>query len=714
MAFNPDSPLTGTLDDEDLLGRDKFCSKLANQICLPPNSPGLVLSLEGSWGSGKTSAINRISHHLENISVNERPIIAHFNPWMVGSLNALVQEFFIQITSAIGLSPHSAQAKNISEALISYSRLFSFAKWIPGAEPYATVLESLLKGASDATKATGELTSLNVAEQKKRISDSIVALGKPFVIFIDDLDRLPPEEVFAMVRLVKAVSDFPQMAYVLAFDPAYIEKALERFGIESGRGYLDKIVQVRTTLPRIGMVQIGKVVDREIDSIKIDESLGIFSDEQKRLAELYHESIKFLMRTPRDVYRVFNRLRLIYPRTKAEVGIADLFALEAIAITAPKLYDHIFSNPQAYVGPLEDEMALLKKPEEVVEQLKPQRETALNECPVVLQTFLADLLDRIFPLTKEGLAFDETRPPRTSGRIACPDNLVIALSGGLPPSEVSLSQVRTFLNETEKRLGIISEVGNTEQLGDFLDLVKHVIRGNDVPDLEGFIEALSHISRLEATKEIERQRITNFLKVGVSKQIFWIIRKVFQGIDKETAKTLIQKIISSPENVSLSVELLYFLCRQHGTFKVEQKESEEDWLVTADELNELVSVWNDSTLQSFLSGSVFDSTEAGQAFYLLKRLNPQFVRQIFQKNLGNPDSFDLLVRTFGSGAWNSEKGYYANISEADLKDLGDSNEIRQVAKNRLEDEKLPSDLKAIYSSILSGEKHYFTDFEMNT
>ncbi len=714
MLFNPDSPLTGITDDEDLLGRDKFCSQLANQICLTSNSPGLVLSLEGPWGSGKTSTINRISHHLRKIPDDERPIIAHFNPWMVGSLNALVQEFFIQITSSIGLSPHASQAKKISEALISYSRLFSFAKWIPGAEPYATALESLFKGASDATKAAGDLTTLNVAEQKKRISDSIVELAKPFVIFIDDLDRLPPEEVFAMIRLVKAVSDFPQMAYVLAFDPAYIEKAFEKFGIESGREYLDKIVQVRTTLPRIGMAQIGKIVDREIDSIKIDDSLSTFFEEQKRLSDLYHNSIKFLLRTPRDVYRVFNRLRLLYPLTKTEVGIADLFAIESIAITAPKLYDHIYSNPQAYVGPLEVETALFKKPEEVVEQLKPQRETVLSECTVVLQATLLELLGRIFPLTEKGLPIDEKQPPRTSGRIACPENLVIALSGGLPTSEVSLSQVWSFLRHPEKRMTVVNEVGNLEQLGDFLGLVTHVIEENDVPDLEGFIDILSHISKLEVTREIKRRSIGDLLKRPISLQIFWIIRKILKKSGKADAKKLIHKIIGSPETLSLSVDLLHFLCQQQGMFTEDRKESQEDWLVSATELKELIKIWNKNTLQSFLSGTAFNSTEASQTFYLLDRLNHQHVRKIVQKNLHSHVSADHLVKTLWGVSWDSGKGCYAKFTESDLNELGDTKAFQDVAKQRLKDDDLPSDLKAIYSSILSGEKKYFSDFETTT
>jgi hypothetical protein len=53
LEFNTDSPLTGD-ESEDLLERREFCNRLADRIVLPKGSPGLVVSIEGPWGS-KTS-----------------------------------------------------------------------------------------------------------------------------------------------------------------------------------------------------------------------------------------------------------------------------------------------------------------------------------------------------------------------------------------------------------------------------------------------------------------------------------------------------------------------------------------------------------------------------------------------------------------------------------------------------------------------------------
>ena len=330
QRFNPDAPLTA--DAPDLLGRREFCSCIADQICIPHGKPGLTFSIEGPWGFGKTSALNLIAQHLEKSS---QPIIVHFNPWMIGSVEALAQEFFVQMASAIGLSPHAETAKKLTASLTSYSSLFSVAKVIPGFEPWASLIAKGLELSSEGTKALTDLTELNIAKQKKRVSEGILELGKPIVVFIDDMDRLMPKEVFAVIRLIKAISDFPQVTYVLAFDPPYIEAALKKSGVSNGRSYLDKIVQVRIPLPPIGRKQIAQIVNTEISKLDLEEAFQYFPEEREHIQHLYQSFLKFLLRTPRDVYRVFNRLHLLYLSVKKEIGISDLLALETIAITAP-------------------------------------------------------------------------------------------------------------------------------------------------------------------------------------------------------------------------------------------------------------------------------------------------------------------------------------------------------------------------------------------
>ena len=590
MEFNPDSPLSESNDSEDLLDRAAFCGRIAERILLSKGSAGLVVSIEGPWGFGKTSAINLISKELRSLPVENRPVIVNFNPWMVGSLDALVHEFFLQVSSSINLPEYANKTAKLGKALGAYSRLFSLAKLIPGGEPFASFIEKLLGGASDALKGAAELSDLNIAKQKKRVSDAIIDFGKPFVVFIDDLDRLPPNEVFAMIRLVKAVSDFSQVAYVMAFDPTYIERALENAGIVPGRSYLDKIIQVRVSLPHISPSQLGKIIEKEFKELGIDNLLDLFPDENTRLKELYHYHIKFLLRTPRDIYRVFNRLRIILPGIKNEVGFADLFALETIAITSPKMYDHIRKVPEAYVGPLDKKISFLKKAKEIVKNYENERELILQSCAPELRELLSGLMMKLFPLTHKGFSFDEDRQSRISGRIACHENLIIALSGDLLASKVSISVIRSFIETPGERKKILKEVDTVDKFEDFLDLLNIQLQNAKIFDEKNFVDVLSIISESQVGKELDQIRRGDFFNAEISLQIFWILRTLLEKIDKEKSKYIIKKIIYSNKHLALSVRLIRFLCNQQGRFKKDKQVAKDEWLVHSSELNELITV----------------------------------------------------------------------------------------------------------------------------
>lgn len=78
------------LPEEDEFGYKDFSKIIADIICHVKAPKGLVLAIHGSWGSGKTSAINYVKHYLresdlsstntEKQVLNEEIMIADFNP----------------------------------------------------------------------------------------------------------------------------------------------------------------------------------------------------------------------------------------------------------------------------------------------------------------------------------------------------------------------------------------------------------------------------------------------------------------------------------------------------------------------------------------------------------------------------------------------------------------------------------------------------------
>jgi predicted KAP-like P-loop ATPase len=233
--------------DQDLYGIDAFVKSLAQSVCTMKTPQGVVIALNGPWGSGKSSAINLLKHHLqEAVSKGEIEIVT-FNPWWFRGEEALVLAFFRELYTATKPSLTKKAKKALpklgARLLKAGSAVGSTADALGASGAGAAVsgtmdwLSGLIEDEESIEKLHLELAA-GLADQKKR-----------FVVVIDDIDRLAPDEAMAMFRLVKSVGRLPNVIYVLAFDRTLAEKAVaERFPSE-GPHYLEKIVQASFELP---------------------------------------------------------------------------------------------------------------------------------------------------------------------------------------------------------------------------------------------------------------------------------------------------------------------------------------------------------------------------------------------------------------------------------------------------------------------------------
>jgi hypothetical protein len=61
----------------DLYSRKPFAEQTARLLVLPPKSPGVVIGIEGAWGSGKTTVVHYIVESLKT-ATDEPPIVVEF------------------------------------------------------------------------------------------------------------------------------------------------------------------------------------------------------------------------------------------------------------------------------------------------------------------------------------------------------------------------------------------------------------------------------------------------------------------------------------------------------------------------------------------------------------------------------------------------------------------------------------------------------------
>lgn len=170
------------------------------------------------------------------------------------------------------------------------------------------------------------------------MSNAIRRSGRHLVVLVDDVDRLDKEELHTLLSIVRQVADFDNCIYVLAMDVDMVARSISGFYgegvIQDGRRFLEKIVQVPITIPRIPEVKMTRII--------IDELSLQFPDlPQDQIGEIT-EAICPLIGTCRDLKRYCNQMMFVYPHLKDEVNVKDIFLLEAIKMVNMESYRRIY------------------------------------------------------------------------------------------------------------------------------------------------------------------------------------------------------------------------------------------------------------------------------------------------------------------------------------------------------------------------------------
>ena len=219
------------------------------------------------------------------------------------------------------------------------------------ASPLASVAEVVdLAGVSGASfvarflKWSGEKAS---GEEKRSLSDlnrdlhhKLEKLERPIIVFIDDIDRLEPDEAVEVLRLVRAVADFPKVAYLLAYDAKALVSNIERaIGVPDGAAYLEKIVQASFRVPIPVVYDLRGWLGEEIH--KILPTSRMSDSARDRLSQSLHIWCNEYISTPRDVIRVLNAIRLYVVPQANDIDLADAVFLQIVRIRNPQLYTWI-------------------------------------------------------------------------------------------------------------------------------------------------------------------------------------------------------------------------------------------------------------------------------------------------------------------------------------------------------------------------------------
>lgn len=333
----PDNPIEH--HDEDRLLRNKFVINMVKYLNRHDQG-GYSIGILGEWGTGKSSVFNLIQKYLPNDAVT-----VNFKPWYFGKDNHdIIQLFFAQLLRELKSHKLGVNILKLDKELSAYAQLFSNVQ--VRQDNLIFSFQALVDKLIPSEKSS-------LTELKSDIQKSLDYLDKPIYVFIDDLDRLDPEEVQMILKLVRLVADFRNITYLLALDEKIIIQSLQGMyktdvgenTAEQARKYMEKFIQLPIYLPRTSPQEIGEIAWSMLQELV--EELDLDSIIEK---EIFTKNIIRLKYNLRNLKRFLNTFEFMVSMLAKDVDLKDLLLLIMLKEVNPRLYNYIYENSIYFLG----------------------------------------------------------------------------------------------------------------------------------------------------------------------------------------------------------------------------------------------------------------------------------------------------------------------------------------------------------------------------
>lgn len=372
---------TGILDiplqenDNDMLQILSFETAL-NEFIQKTLTP-ISIALQGEWGSGKTSLMNRLSYNIckgtEACSYG-----IWLNTWHYALLknkeNILEEIILALINDVLTISKNEYPDKFktlASDIYLLGKNVLKGVSKIAVKTAISKVNNELAEVVDDTIFSNKNEESYNLSDLKVKLSDLINQLvqrniengksQKSFIFFIDDLDRIEPALAVNILELLKNIFDIKHCIFVLAIDYDVVVKGLKnKFGElneqneREFRSFFDKIIQLPFQMP-VSSYNIEDYIQELLFSI------DYITEEDAKNSHLLPSLVRFTTLTvgtnPRSIKRLVNALSFVnlLIQSKAKIENKELqlspaykqivFALTSLQTAFPDVFNLLTDNP---------------------------------------------------------------------------------------------------------------------------------------------------------------------------------------------------------------------------------------------------------------------------------------------------------------------------------------------------------------------------------
>lgn len=316
------------IDENDIFKNDKLQRKDSIEDLsklIVSNTEPLVLSINASWGSGKTTFVKLWQIYLKKeCNVNS----IYFSAWeddfskeplisILGEMNNYIENNF-GVNTAVPKG--FKKALNISVKILKRGIPIAIKGATAGLIDAPQIVEDTISAISEESVKTlieNYSNDKNVlVEFKKTIEKVLTEMDeeKPFIIFIDELDRCRPIYSIELLERIKHVFGIKKLIFVLSIDKAQLSESIKsQYGNINANSYLKRFIDLEYTLSNPTMNQFCDYLYVKFEIDKILQSKGI---EIRDIEEFHHLTIMKKLANVfklqlRDMEQIFTKIHML-------------------------------------------------------------------------------------------------------------------------------------------------------------------------------------------------------------------------------------------------------------------------------------------------------------------------------------------------------------------------------------------------------------------
>lgn len=235
------------VDASDPLEFHDLASGLVNLLRGAHDSTPLTLGIQAPWGMGKSSLMLHMMRQLDEDPENFKTV--WFNAWTFEGediLEGMIKTVLEQLDPNV--LRRALRNRKLTSALTTIASIASH--WLGISEMVNRIWDAMKVDPRSRNQLRDMLDSA-MSEWSARVP--CPSNGRCIVVFIDDLDRCAPENVFVVFEAIKLYLDARGLIFVLGVDSEIVSEAIleqKKYSKKiTSEQYLEKIIQIAYNIP---------------------------------------------------------------------------------------------------------------------------------------------------------------------------------------------------------------------------------------------------------------------------------------------------------------------------------------------------------------------------------------------------------------------------------------------------------------------------------